>query len=437
MRTRIFLLIAMIVAPWISRAQDTLTLQQAIAYALANNYSVQIQLNQAEQAENMVHPGQAGLLPTINFAGSGGLGIQNTRLELAGQPDPIVKKGAQSSNYSAAVNVNYRLFSGMANSYRFDQLKINADLADHNTQVLIENTILQVVTTYFNVLRAQKNVAILEESLNVSAGNYELAKAKQALSGGSGLLTLNSEVNYQRDSLNLMNALNTLKEAQVSLNLVLGMEDLTAPVFVTNNNSSLAQISDYDAMHDKMMSNNHQLMAARLQNQVSLLNLMIAKASYMPTVDLKSSYAYTVNKNAGSFLLVSKNDGLSGGITVALPIYAGNTRKIAVQNADLQFENAELNSVNIEQTVESALIVAWDRYQLVKQTIALEEKSVLSAKKNLELSQERFKSGQINSTQLREAQLNYTVAQNSLINAVYNLRLAEAELLRLSGDLLQ
>ena len=66
----------------------------------------------------------------------------------------------------------------------------------------------------------------------------------------------------------------------------------------------------------------------------------------------------------------------------------------------------------------------------------MEQTSVETAKINFELTQEKYKLGQVLNTEFRQAQLNLLMTENSLNNSKYNAKLAELEIIKLSGILL-
>ena len=435
--SRIWIFMLVLTGAFRSAAQDTLTVQQAIAHALSKNYDVLVQQNNAEKSENLAHPGQAGLLPTIALNGNAGAGIQNTKIEIAGQADDIVNTGAKLINYSAAVSLNYTVFTGFANKYRFDQLKINADMADISTRMLIENTMLQVVSAYYNALRAQQNTAALKQSLALSKQNWQLARERQLLSGGSALNTLNSEVNFQRDSINYLNAVSIENEAMIALNLVMGESDIAQAHNLSRDEQVLGVFNDVIELEKTATEDNSEMRSIRQSMQLSMLDLRLAKASYSPVLSLQSSYSVSVTENEGSFLLLNQASGLNGGLTLSIPIFAGNTRARNKQNAELSVYSSKIREEQAISKIRAALYVAWDAYQTSKLSVQMEKKALGTAVRNLELSESQYRTGSINSTQLREAQVNLTLARNSLNNSIYNLRLAEMELLRLSGQLLE
>ena len=66
----------------------------------------------------------------------------------------------------------------------------------------------------------------------------------------------------------------------------------------------------------------------------------------------------------------------------------------------------------------------------------MQTKNISTAKNNFERSSEQYKLGQITSVELRQAQVNLLNAQTSKDLDKYDAKLAELELLQLTGQLL-
>jgi outer membrane protein TolC len=67
--------------------------------------------------------------------------------------------------------------------------------------------------------------------------------------------------------------------------------------------------------------------------------------------------------------------------------------------------------------------------------VAITESLVENARRNLEIGEERFRGGLINSFDYRTIQLSYINASQSQLNAYFNLKNTEIELMRLVGAL--
>jgi outer membrane protein len=80
---------------------------------------------------------------------------------------------------------------------------------------------------------------------------------------------------------------------------------------------------------------------------------------------------------------------------------------------------------------------AYVNYDNARKVLLIEEENILLAKENTNIAMESFKRGVSTFIEQRTAQQSLEEAYNRLINARYLAKVAETELLRLSGDLLR
>ena len=126
-------------------AQDTLSLDQAIRLALANEHGIRIARNDARIAEEQSSAGNAGLLPRVDATGRGNYSNQYSRLDFAeGIPD-VERDGVESTTLSGQLGLSYTLFNGMGNFAAHDRAVLNAHLADLRARAQVEATLTQVI----------------------------------------------------------------------------------------------------------------------------------------------------------------------------------------------------------------------------------------------------------------------------------------------------
>ena len=83
------------------------------------------------------------------------------------------------------------------------------------------------------------------------------------------------------------------------------------------------------------------------------------------------------------------------------------------------------------------VINAFQNYEQQKKALALEEENILLARENLDIVFETYKLGVATLIQLKLAQNSLADAENRLIEARYNAKVSETELMRLSGHLIR
>ena len=72
-----------------------------------------------------------------------------------------------------------------------------------------------------------------------------------------------------------------------------------------------------------------------------------------------------------------------------------------------------------------------------QQLVAVNEQLLANAARNIEIAEERFRGGLINSFDYRTIQVAYLNAAFARLNAIFNLKQTETELLRITGGLVR
>ncbi len=420
---------------WGVDAQDQLGLDQVVQICLEQNYDVVVARNTAEAAENSAVPGNAGLTPTIALNGSGSYSNNNTDLTFAGDIPPVSRNGAESQNLGANVGLNYILFDGLGTIYSYKQLKNSAIIADLEARYTIENILLRSVVSYYNVARLKQQYDIAMSNLDISRERLRRQEVGYDFGSSTKLNVLNAEVDYNADSVTVLQARQSWLNERRTLNQLLGFEIDTE--YEVDTNVVYAPELEFDNLLNSAMQNNAFLMAAEYRERGADFDIKRAQGQRYPRLDLNAQYGYTNSQNDAGILLQQENQGFTAGLTLRWILFDGDRISAQVKNAELAYENSqelrEKSNTGVERDVKNA----WGNYQNDLTVLEIERINVATNEINFERSQEQFARGKITSTQFREAQRNLALARINLNNARYALKLSELELIRLSGRLLQ
>ena len=416
------------------KAQEVLTVSEAIELALENNYGIKIASNNNRIAENNTSVLNSGYLPTLTGNAGATYNLDNTEAEFS---DGRVTNldGAESSRYNASLNLNYTLFDGLGRHYDYKRLKEQYQLSELEARETIENTIFQLFTVYYNVAQISENVDALEQTLSISKDRIVRAQYQFDYGQSTKLGVLNAQVDINNDSINVINSKQQLKNTKRDLNVVLGNAYGNEFSVDTLVNFKI-DISKQD-LFDKMKSNNVSLLQIEKNIAINEFTIKANKSGYLPTVGLTGTYGWNKNNNnAASFVAVSTNTGLSGGVNLSWNLFDGGRTITQVKNAKINLENQQLQKESVLISVERDFNNAWDDYQNKLTIFRVQEENILTSKNNFDRTQEKFKLGQVTSIEFRQAQLNLLNAELSRNQAKYQAKIAELNLLLLSGELL-
>ncbi|MGK0364501.1 MAG: outer membrane protein [Saprospiraceae bacterium] len=418
--------------PVFSNAQSILTLEEAKAVTLSNNYGIKVAQNNVQIAKNNTDKRANGYLPTVNATGglNGSLGGSEQTFS-SGMENKVSNAFQWSAN--AAVNANYTVFD-KRRDLTLEQLKENVTLVNLQLRQTIENNLLQVYNGFFQVAQLEENISALEQAMSISRERLQRANYGLEYGQGSGLTVLNAEVDIQRDSVNILNAQQQLANARRNLNVLMGRN--TNEIFVTDADLIYADNLQLTELTNAAKNENIALQINRRNLAVNEMTLGIIDAERKPTITTGASYTYSYSDNAAEAFITSSNSrGLGANVSLNWNIFDGGSRKIREENTRVNLSNQKLQIIQLEQQTEAQIINAWESYQNALYILEVQESAVTTNEENFARTEEQLRIGRISSLEFRQAQLNLLNAQVSLNQAKFDAKVREIQMLQLAGQL--
>jgi len=434
MKNKFFLLSIVLVVSNVIAQQQILTPTEAVSLALENNYGIKLANNQLEVAKNNASILNSGFLPTVTGNAGATYNIDNTEAGFS-NGNVTILNGAESSRYNASVNLNYVLFDGLGRSYDYKQLQERYQLSELQARETIQNTVFQLFTIYYNVAQITENGVALSQTLAIS--NDRLRRAEYQFNYGQStkLAVLNAEVDINNDSINLINSNQELKSSKRDLNVVFG--NILDYDFDVETSIKFDVLYNKEALFEKAKTRNIALLQIEKSIMISGYDIKSGKSAYLPTIGLNGSYGWNKNNNnAAAFLAVSTNTGVSGGLNLSWNLFDGGSTITRVKNAQINLENQQLQKEQLLVNLERDFNNTWDDYQNKLNIYKIREDNITTSQNNFDRTEEKFKLGQVNSIEFRQAQLNLRNAELSRNIAKYQAKLAELQILQISGELL-
>ena len=415
-------------------AQKLVSVSEAIELALENNYGIKIISNNKEIAKNNAGVLNSGYLPTVTSSSGATFNRDNLEAEFS-NGESTALNGAKSSRYNASINLNYTLFDGLGRYYDYKRLKETYKLSELQARETIENTIAQLYVIYYNVAQVTENVTVLEKTLTISKDRITRANYQFEYGQGTMLNVLNAQVDINNDSINLINTKQLLVNTKRDLNVVLG--NVISSEFRVDTTIDFKLNIDQNDLANKVKSNNVNLLQLDKNIMINTFIVKANKSGYLPSLGLTGSYGWNKgNNNAASFVAVSTNTGLSGGLSLSWNLFDGGATATRVSNAKIELENRSLEKESMLIDIERNFNNAWDDYQNKLTIFQVQENNIITSTNNFNRTQEKYKLGQANSIEFRQAQLNLINSELNRNQAKYAAKIAELTVLQLSGELL-
>lgn len=417
-------------APQIA-AQDTLQLESAINSALQNNHGIKVARNEVQVSKNLATRGNAGLLPSLGLSGGGSYSLKDTKLELAGENPNIDQKGAQSIAYNLGINASYSLI-GFQSLYSYQQLVVQSEFAQLQSRGTIENTLINLILAYYEAAGYQEQLDIARENMSISKERYKRARLNYGYGNTTRIDVLNAQVDLNTDSVSLKNAVVNLANSKRSLAYQMGQPDLE---FSLSRRVEFAEEMTLESMQQLALNNNVSVLQAASNLRNAKLSEQIAKSSRLPTVNLTGSYGLNQSNTDAGIVTSNRQVGLDAGVTLSYNLFNGGQTNTQLRNAQIAMENNRELQKDAEELIKKEVTNGLATYHNSLEVLTLEQVSVETAQLNFERTKEQYQLGNLTNTQFREAQLNLIQALSRIVNARFQAKVAELQLLRLTGAL--
>lgn len=414
-------------------AQDTLlTAGDAVKYAIEHNYGIIIIKNNIEIGKINNNWANAGAVPVISVTANKAIGVNNLQQKL-GNGTVTNKNGTSSQNFNAGVAVNWRVFDGFkmfATKRRLEELERNGEYAFRKN---LNETVYNVITSYYNVVTLNEQLKATSEQINLYRERNTLAERRFEIGTGAKYEVLQAQVDLNEQYSILLSLQNSIAVAKTSLNNLIGkIPDTTYRVVDTIVVKQLPAMEDAKNKIDKQ---NPDILLANSNLIILFETRKEGNAARLPVVTLNGFYNFVRNSNSAGFTLFNQTYGPSGSVGVSIPLFSGTLVKKQLAVTDIQIKNQNITIEGTKNNLQTALVSAYINYNNSLKLVELEKNNLVLATENIYIANERYKKLNITSVELRQIQISYNDAKNRLYNALYQAKLAEAQVALLTGDI--
>ncbi|MCW3462822.1 TolC family protein [Chitinophaga nivalis] len=419
--------------------QQVLTLEQAIDLTLKNNFDIRLARNTAEVSANDYAYANFAFAPRLNATAGTTWNNTATKQEFANGSKRDTS-GIKGNNISANVTLSWTLFDGLkmfATRHKLESIRGLGELAIKNQ---VQNSIATVIGGYYNIVQQKQQLKALAEQMSISAERVKLSDGKFTTGLGPKTDLLQSKVDLNAQKALYIRQLTLIEQSKSLLNQLMAVPAGATGYEVTDSIPFNAGLS-FAALQQTIANNNTAIKVQQQNVAVSALTIKERQADYFPVISFNSGYNYNRNtSNAASNNFsprFNRNGVFNYGLTANIPLFNGFNVKRQVQNARLDFDYQNIALDNIRSQVDLSLNNAFKDYEYYKKALELEEETNELAKENMMVALERFKQGVSTTLEVKEAQQSLEQSYYRLIQARYNTKLAETELGRLNGSLVQ
>ena len=421
------LLIGVMMLTLSASAQKFWTLQDCIDYAMENNITLQKSKLDKSTASETLKGSKAALLPTLNASTNQNLGYQpwkDTGMAYVSNGTVNTKVDKTSYNGSYSLNGQWTVWNGNRNMNNIKRDRLAEEEAELSTQETANSIQQRIAQIYSQILYLAENVTVNEQMLETSKKNEE--RGREMLEIGKMSKADLAQLSAQRanDEYSIVEAKSQLMNYELQLKQLLEITDeerFQVAIPQIGDDQILADIPAMQTVYELALMNRPEINRSQLAINRSDVNLSIAKAGWMPTVNLTGGVTTSTNSlsSTGWGSQIKSNVNTTLGLGVTMPIYDGRTTKTSVNKAKIQQLQARLNLQDVQKTLYSDIQGYWLNAWTNQEKYKAASSSVESARESYDLLSEQFRLGLKNIVELMAGKDKLLEAQQNLLQSKY------------------
>lgn len=391
---------------------------ECVKIAMEKHPAIKAALSNSEIYKSKIGQAWSNFFPVF----SAGLSYSRNDMQAANYSFPVQK---YDMFYAPTISGNMLLFD-------FGKTKAQADLAKRtyeSTKFALENSINTVVFTvkqaYYNLLFAQQQVQVYEDTVADFTLHLEQAKAYYDIGTKAKIDVLTAEYNLGRAKLNLIQANNTMKVAYVQLSNAMGMPEYSDYDVVDTLTKKAYAISVEDAVNTAFETS-PELLAAKKKADASGLLVRASKRAFTPNVSAFGGYTRGGKK-------IDTDYGYQFGAQINYATVNLMQLKKQVDEAKATHNKDVADFESAKQNIYFEVKQAHINMTNAQESITVAKLSMDQAKEQYDQASGRYKVGLGDAIELKDAETTYRNAQLDYYNSLLNYHVSAANLERLMG----
>ncbi len=335
--------------------------------------------------------------------------------------------GTATETYSAALNARLNLFDGGRSRDAVEAAKTAVLAARANLENIEQSVMLSAAKAFLTVRRDQQIVTLARNNVNVL--KQQLQAAEDRLAVGAATRT---DVAQTRARL-------AAAQAALAANrgaLAISSENYIAVVGTPPVNLAypprLPDLPTSLSSAEEIALRTHPLMrAAHLSEKVAAIDLRRARNARLPSLSANVNIGYQERYIAG--VNISAGDSSTASLTLNQPLYTGGALSAAVRQAGATLERRMGETSNARAQVRQQVSAAWYQLQIARASISATRLQIEASQYAFEGITEEANLGARTILDTLNAKQEVLTAQNALIKAMHDERIAAYSLLAAMG----
>ena len=401
------------------------TLKEVVTYAIETNPQVVSVAKRRDAADYAIDAARGGYFPRADFLwGKGRERSQNPTTIAANPADSWVSLNRKQE----ALIVNQMLFDGFGVKGEVDRRRAISESTAHRVYGTAEETALQAIEAYLDVLKNRELVSYAKENLAAHQKTFNQVKLRSDKGVGRRADLDQIDARLALAVSNLASAESNLRDAEIAYLKVVGKPpvNLTMPPEPQNIPRSVDEAV-------KIGQENHPILrSAQADVDAAQAQREIARSFMSPRLELEASYSN--NRNI---------DGLEGPnrdrmlmLWLKWNAFRGGFDYYRLKETGLQINEASEIARNTNRQVEAAVRLSYNAFATARDRLPSLERYVKSSDTTRAAYASQFDIGQRTLLDLLDSENEFFTARSTYINGKFIEMGARYRILNAMGQLL-
>ena len=410
-------------------APITLTLQDALVRARANEPQYRAALTQYGVARQTTVQARAGLLPNINynaeFLYTQGNGTATGRYIGANGVHEYISRG----------NVHQTLSWQSAAEYRL--ARAQEALAKANSEIATRGLVVTVTQAYYGTVVAQRKYATAQRAAGEATHFMDISQKLEKGGEVAHSDAIKAQIQAQQQQRAMQDAQLEMERSRLGL-AVLIFPNFNQNFTTVDDLDNVEPLPSFEEAEAHAGNQNPQLRAALESMNAANQQVAVAWNGFLPSLGLDYFYGIDANRFATNGIDPAsgrpvRSLGYAAAATLQLPVWSWGAGHSKLKSAHLEQQQARVELSFAQRKIVADLKAFYAEAQTARSGLNSLRQSADLAAESLRLTTLRYQAGEATALEVVDAQNTLTAAQNAFADGQLRFRVATANLQTLTG----
>lgn len=408
-------------SPYTNEVHSVFTLSDCIENAIKYNPAIQASIYNEDVYKSKIGQAWANYFPAI----SAGLEASRSGNKYTGNLPMGMRNQYVTMGYVPSVSADMLIFDFGKTKASADMAKRMYEATQEDTKENINTIIYNIKSTYYNILFAQAQVQVYEDTVKDYKLQLDQAWGFYRYGTKPKIDVVTAEYNLGKAKLNLVKAKNVLDVALVQLSQIMGMPEYTNYELSDQLTLNLFEVTEEDALQ-KAFEVRPELISALKTADAAKMKLRAVRREYTPNIGIFGSYSNGIG---------NEYNLQSGKIGVGLNYDSLNIVRIKKQmdEARANYKMAKAQYEDIKHSVYYNVKKNYMELETAREAIIIAKLALDQAKEQYRQVTGRYKAGVGDAIELKDGENTYLNARLDFYNAMLNYNTVAASLEREIG----